>query len=640
MADTDTVPVKIANPLLMQLAQDVKSGDPEDDSQRASSKFALFLGAGASISSGIIGTERMIGHFKKIIYERHGVEFPDEKKERAWLKSQEWYTKGGNEYSRLFEECYDTEPKRRSYIESIVEKAEPSFGYMVLANLIASGFFQTIVTTNFDDLVYNACTTYTSVRPVVYSLGGFATEMTLSSERPRILKLHGDFLYSDLKNVADELKNQDSNMTKEVERVLDEYDGIVVVGYGGDDASVMKLLEKIHPGKTLYWCYRKGSAPAKSIKDFVTGNGRHLVEIDGFDELMNFLRQYAGIKNRQLAKSFENNLRRLTELLFKFDDDSTVNFVDEMSKSITLFSLYTQGNKAIVESDHKEVAQIARKILELEPDNAISYNNLGAQLEKDPDHIKEAEEAYRKAIGLDPTYANAWCNLGALAAEDPGRAKEAEEAFRKAIEFDSSYANAWSNLGALMARDLDHPKEAEEAYGKAIEIDPSFARAWYNLGLLLAQYTDRAKEAEEAFRKAIDIQPDDAEAWFNLGALLVKDPDRAKEAEESFRKVIDIKPDDADAYLQLGFLLFYDRDRGGEAVTLLEEYLGRHPDNSDILLLITFILFTFDRKNEARPHLKKLNNLAAVLEDLKNDPRYIGLLKMAKPKKPSKKKGP
>jgi tetratricopeptide (TPR) repeat protein/NAD-dependent SIR2 family protein deacetylase len=576
-------PSPSTNAELIQLAQDVKSSvRKKDDRAGATTRLALFLGAGASISSGIISAAAMTSHFKEVVYRRYGVSFgTDEKAENGWLKTQDWYTADKtSDYSKLFEKCYDTERKRRSYIESIIEKAEPSFGYMVLANLIAEGYFKTVITTNFDDLVYTACTTYTSVRPVVYSLGGFATEMTLTDERPRILKLHGDFLYSSLKNTGAELTKQDENMAREVGRVFSEHDGIVVVGYSGCDESVMKLLRKLPQGKTLYWCYRKGSPLSRSVKKLASGTGKHLVEIEGFDELMNFIREFVELGNRRLAKSFETNLRRLTELLFKFDDNSTVDFVDEMTRSIKIFSLYIQANRALANTDDAESERVIRELLKIEKDNPISWYNLGLVLAKDPAHLKEAEDAYREALKAKPNDADAWHNLGVLLAADPDRSKEARDAFREAINASPDYASAWSNLGALLAEDPDRPKEAENAYREAIKADPDYADAWYNLGVLLTKDPSRLKETEDAYREAIRANPDFFSAWSNLGALLAEDPARPKEAENAYREALKANPDFADAWYNLGLLLAKDPARAKEAEDAYREAIKAKPDHA------------------------------------------------------------
>lgn len=72
------------NAELVQLAQDVKSSvRKKADPAGATTRLALFLGAGASIKSGIIGAEAMTRHFKEVVYKRYGVSFAgDEKAER------------------------------------------------------------------------------------------------------------------------------------------------------------------------------------------------------------------------------------------------------------------------------------------------------------------------------------------------------------------------------------------------------------------------------------------------------------------------------------------------------------------------------------------------------------------------------
>jgi NAD-dependent SIR2 family protein deacetylase len=216
--------------LINKLADSIKHAKRKPEEQEVSLNFALFLGAGASITSGIVGANSMIKHFKDKIYKFYELDFYnketneiDEEKEKEWLKTQDWYLKEGNEYGKFFEKCYETEGERRNYIESLMEGKEPTFGYMILSNLIQEGFIKTVITTNFDDLVYIACTTFTQTRPVVYSLGGFATEMSITGNRPRVLKLHGDYLYSDLRNVeTDFIKDKKANKRQNLYKYLQD----------------------------------------------------------------------------------------------------------------------------------------------------------------------------------------------------------------------------------------------------------------------------------------------------------------------------------------------------------------------------------------------------------------------------------
>jgi len=63
--------------------------------------------------------------------------------------------------------------------------------------------------------------------------------------------------------------------------------------------------------------------------------------------------------------------------------------------------------------------------------------------------LKEAELSTRKAIEIKPDYAQAYSNLGSILS-DLGKLKEAELSTRKAIEIKPDYAEAYSNLGLML----------------------------------------------------------------------------------------------------------------------------------------------------------------------------------------------
>ena len=58
----------------------------------------------------------------------------------------------------------------------------------------------------------------------------------------------------------------------------------------------------------------------------------------------------------------------------------------------------------------KEAAAAYDKAIDIKPDYAEAYNNLGIAL-KGQSKLKEAAEAYNKAIGINPGFAEAWNNL-------------------------------------------------------------------------------------------------------------------------------------------------------------------------------------------------------------------------------------
>src|SRR4030095_15399411 len=74
----------------------------------------------------------------------------------------------------------------------------------------------------------------------------------------------------------------------------------------------------------------------------------------------------------------------------------------------------------------------AERALEIEPDNAAAWFNLGAALGA-LSELQSAEAAYRRALQTNPSYPEAWSNLAGLLGAT-GRGEEQLAAYRKAIE--------------------------------------------------------------------------------------------------------------------------------------------------------------------------------------------------------------
>jgi len=248
--------------------------------------YALFLGAGASVSSGIKTTGKMIDGWRQSLY----ATYRGDDDYLVWLAKQDWY-EAEDEYSRLFEMVYDQPSQRRVYIEKCVKDAKPNWGYAYLNGLIGNGIFNVVFTTNFDDLVNEACFAFTNeLRPMVCAHDSAVSSVRLMSERPKVIKLHGDFLYDSIKNTSSELQSLENNMRDNFAEFAKQY-GLVVMGYGGNDQSVMDLLDVLVRSNNyfrngIYWCLRKGSKPGKRLRQLLRNDRVFWVEVDGFDEIM------------------------------------------------------------------------------------------------------------------------------------------------------------------------------------------------------------------------------------------------------------------------------------------------------------------------------------------------------------------
>lgn len=266
-------------------------------SDSAHPKYALLLGAGASRSSGVPLASEMEDQFKATLFRTQTAFDTIE----AFCKARPWDNGDGlSDYATLFGIIYDQPSQRTDYIYSCTKDARPTWGYMYLVNLLKHNKVNVIFTTNFDDLILEACHTHSdNVRPRVYAHEASIRGIRLTSSVPKIIKLHGDFLYDNLKNTDIETQKLEASTAQKLKQLSQEY-GLVVVGYSGRDKSVMDAIEDSLKGGAgfsygVYWCVRKGDSISPRIQELSKNSSVHLVEIDGFDELMADMHEHLGL---------------------------------------------------------------------------------------------------------------------------------------------------------------------------------------------------------------------------------------------------------------------------------------------------------------------------------------------------------
>lgn len=254
--------------------------------------YCLFLGAGASRTSGIRTAGEMIAEWRKLAFEEENPGKEDASKEemQQWLSTHAkgWYDER-REYATLFEKFYPVRPQRRKFVETEVAEKAPSIGYAYLVRIAEAGFLRTIFTTNFDDLLNEAFYQFSYKRPLVCAHDSSVADISITSSRSKIIKLHGDYLFDDLKNISSETKNLGKNMQDKLAEFLKEY-GLIVVGYSGSDESVTdnfnELLKDQHYLQNgLYWCFRKDDEVNDRVFEILKNHNVFFVIVDGFDEI-------------------------------------------------------------------------------------------------------------------------------------------------------------------------------------------------------------------------------------------------------------------------------------------------------------------------------------------------------------------
>jgi len=99
------------------------------------------------------------------------------------------------------------------------------------------------------------------------------------------------------------------------------------------------------------------------------------------------------------------------------------------------------------------------------------FRAIGLALDLFARHHRDAwlEMVVRCALDLDPQVASLWNNLGLLLSKQPGRADEAEAAYRRAAELDFSDPYPVANLARLLAA-LGRQSEASAAYRQTVAL--------------------------------------------------------------------------------------------------------------------------------------------------------------------------
>ncbi|MGF1758843.1 SIR2 family protein [Photobacterium sagamiensis] len=304
---------------------------------KTSANYSLLLGAGASVTSGIKSGQDLVEIWREEVYKRYNPTSVYDKKSAVtyfYNTCANWYN-SDNEYSSLFEKKFDLASQRRRFVEQQVEPAFPSIGYSYLVSLANGGhvYFDTIYTTNFDDLINESFYQFSHTRPILCAHDSSVNSLSINSTRPKIIKLHGDYLYDDIKSTLRETETLEANIKNKLIEFSKEY-GLIVVGYSGGDRSIMDVLNHLLKNEDyfkngIYWCLRKDDYVNPELRKLLWKDRVYFVEIDGFDELMASIHNatkgklsldesFGDSKKERILKSFtddEYNLKETSSII-------------------------------------------------------------------------------------------------------------------------------------------------------------------------------------------------------------------------------------------------------------------------------------------------------------------------------------
>jgi tetratricopeptide (TPR) repeat protein len=145
--------------------------------------------------------------------------------------------------------------------------------------------------------------------------------------------------------------------------------------------------------------------------------------------------------------------------------------VRSMRAAETASEFFARG-VALEEDPRSQTQAIAayKKVLELDPDHAAAYINLGTLYYNRQDYAG-AESHYRKAVEVDPRYALAYFDLGNVL-DETGRVADAINAYKTALQLAPTYADAHYNL-ALAYEKIRQPRSALQHWRAYVRLDTS-----------------------------------------------------------------------------------------------------------------------------------------------------------------------
>ncbi|OWR80921.1 hypothetical protein SJDPG4_00120 [Porphyromonas gingivalis SJD4] len=598
-------------------------------------KFCFLIGAGASMSSGIPSGADLARKWIQEIEEDCGKDDFAKWKNKVQISEDNV----GEFYPQIYEKRFGHIPESGyDCIRHYMEGKEPSLGYLILANIMVREKHNVVITTNFDNLLEDAIRTYTKEKPFIAGHEALAGYVPKRSDRPIILKLHRDLF---LQPFSDQLNTDILQAAWEsiLGKFLSDYH-LIVLGYGGNDGSLMNYLLKLKNRKPIYWCVRNADkATSKSLWNTLSPkakrllkNDGYLVPIDDFDRFMydcyaalgyKFLEgiekiekpksiheilkpNYARIESiqtqlRQLSQTEEELSKESFQSIKSFLPDSWMwilkaNQEKDIEKKDKIYregiAKYPQDANLLgdyanflcdIRHDYDQAESYYKQALEADPKDATALGNYALFLKDIRHDYDQAESYYKQALEVDPNHANTFGNYANFLCNIRHAYDQAEVYYKQALEADPNHANTLGNY-ALFLHTIRHAyDQAERYYKKALEADPNHANTLDNYASFLHDIRHDYDQAERYYKKALEADPNHANTLGNYAVFLHAIRRDYKQSEVYYKQALEVDPNHANTLGNYAVFLRDIRHAYDQAETYYKRALEVDPNHANTL---------------------------------------------------------
>jgi hypothetical protein len=254
--------------------------------------YALLLGSGVSRAANIpTGWEITLDLVRRVGLLQGAEEEAD------WSK---WYQKKFKKepsYSDLLASLATTPDQRRAILHSYIEPTEADIkegrktatkAHKAIAKLVRDGFIRVIITTNFDRLLENSLREIGIEPTIIKSADDIEGAVPLTHARCYIVKVHGDYLDTRIKNTEDELKSYSKKLNLILDRIFDEF-GLIVCGWSSEWDEALRSFVSRAPNRrySTYWAAR--GQLSRAAQDLVVSRAARVIEIESADDFFALL---------------------------------------------------------------------------------------------------------------------------------------------------------------------------------------------------------------------------------------------------------------------------------------------------------------------------------------------------------------
>ena len=621
-------------------------------------KFCFLIGAGASMSSGIPTGADLARKWIQEIEEDCGKDDFAKWKNKVQISEDNV----GEFYPQIYEKRFGHIPESGyDCIRHYMEGKEPSLGYLILANIMVREKHNVVITTNFDNLLEDAIRTYTKEKPFIAGHEALAGYVPKRSDRPIILKVHRDLFFHPFSD-----REHTGTIQKAWEDILDRFLSdyfLIVLGYGGNDESLMDYFTSLNNRKQIYWCvYNPGEEPSNqdsendlSWREHLWGKlsskarnilnpNDFLIAINGFDIFMydcyaalgyKFLDGIEEIKRpNPMHELLEATYRRLeninaqrkeiSEIKRSLSQETSASYHNVLSGAL---SYLFDANQ---ETDIDKKDKIYQEGIAKYPQDANLLGDYANFLHTIRHDYDQAEMYYKQALEADPKNAITLGNYAVFLNNIRHAYDQAERYYKQALEADPNHANTLGNYANFLCNIRHAYDQAEVYYKQALEADPNHANTFGNYANFLCNIRHAYDQAEVYYRRALEADPKNAVTLGNYAVFLNDIRHDYDQAERYYKKALDADQKNANALGNYAVFLNNIRHDYDQGERYYKKALDADPNHANTLGNYASFLHTirhaydqaevyYKRALEADPnHANTLRNYALFLHIIRH----------------------